>query len=135
MEDLAMPAPSASDIVKSYLTTMEARDLATAETCLAPGFSMTFPGGHTFTQLQDLVVFARDRYRFVKKTYDRFDEAPATDGTIVYCYGTLSGAWLDGSTFSGIRFIDRFTVRGGKLVDQQVWNDLAEHQAAMDKST
>jgi hypothetical protein len=135
MEQLAMPAHSASDIAKKYLTTMEARDLATAETCLAPGFTMTFPGGTAFSRLQDLVVFARDRYRFVKKTYDRFDEAPAADGTIVYCYGTLSGEWLDGTAFSGIRFIDRFTVRDGKLADQLVWNDLADHRAAMDKST
>ena len=34
--------------------------------------------------------------------------------------------WLDGKPYAGIRFIDRFTVRNDKLVDQQVWNDLAE---------
>lgn len=28
--------------------------------------------------------------------------------------------------YAGIRFIDRFTVRDGKLVDQNVWNDMAE---------
>ncbi len=32
----------------------------------------------------------------------------------------------DGSPYSGIRFIDRFTVRAGTLVDQNVWNDMAE---------
>jgi len=44
----------------------------------------------------------------------------------VYCYGTLSGEWLDGRAFADIRFIDRFTVVDGKLLDQTVWNDLAE---------
>jgi len=48
---------------------------------------------------------------------------------VVYCHGTLSGEWPDGSAFSGIRFIDRFTVRAGKLADQTVWNDLAETRA------
>jgi hypothetical protein len=31
-----------------------------------------------------------------------------------------------GEKYSGIRFIDRFTVRDGKLADQMVWNDMAE---------
>jgi hypothetical protein len=44
----------------------------------------------------------------------------------MYCYGTLYGELLDGTPYSGIRFIDRFTVKDGKLVDQMVWNDMAE---------
>ena len=47
---------------------------------------------------------------------------------MVYCHGTLQGRWLDGSAFSGIRFIDRFLVQGGLLARQDVWNDLAEHR-------
>ena len=43
-----------------------------------------------------------------------------------YCFGTLAGEWPDGRAFGGIRFIDCFTVKGGLLVDQTVWNDLAE---------
>ena len=45
---------------------------------------------------------------------------------MIYCFGTLYGELLDGTPYSGIRFIDRFTVRDGKLVDQMVWNDMAE---------
>jgi hypothetical protein len=41
-------------------------------------------------------------------------------------FGTLYGEWPDGSAFEGIRFIDRFEVRGGKLTDHKVWNDLGE---------
>jgi hypothetical protein len=36
------------------------------------------------------------------------------------------GELPDGTPYSGIRFIDRFTVRDGKLVDQNVWNDMGE---------
>lgn len=121
---------SASDVVRAYLAAMEARDLPLAQSMLAPGFWMQFPGPATFTSLQQLIEWAKPRYRFVKKAYDRFDEAPAAKGTIVYCYGTLGGEWPDGSVFGGIRFIDRFTVAGGKLVDQTVWNDLAEYRLA-----
>ena len=123
-------ANAPSVVVQSYLAAMEARDLALAEMMLAPGFTMEFPGPVTFTRLSDLIEWAKPRYRFVKKVYQRFDEAPAGDAAVVYCYGTLAGEWPDGVAFAGIRFIDRFTVAGGKLVDQTVWNDLAEVRVA-----
>ena len=122
------PPLPASDIVRSYLSAMEARDLNAARAYLADGFTMVFPGGVTFRTPEELTIWAKPRYNFVKKTYDRFDEALNDDGVVVYCYGTLYGEFPDGTPFSGIRFIDRFTVADGKLLDQQVWNDLAESQ-------
>ena len=112
----------AEETVRRYLETMERRDLAAAKAMLAPGFFMTFPGGRRFDTLEALVEWARERYRSARKTYERFDAA----GDVVYCFGTLHGEWPDGKPCSGIRFIDRFTVLDGKLVDQMVWNDLAE---------
>jgi ketosteroid isomerase-like protein len=109
-------------LVRRYLAAMEARDLATASALLAPGFAMTFPGGVRLASLEALVDWATPRYRSVRKTYDRFDTA----GDVVYCFGTLAGEWPDGTPFAGIRFIDRFEIRDGRLADQKVWNDLAE---------
>ena len=120
------PQPSPREIVERYLAAMEARDLDLARSFLADGFTMTFPGGATFTSPEQLVEWARPRYRSIAKTYENFDEASSTGDSIVYCYGTLHGEWPDGQPFSGIRFIDRFTVRDGRLTTQQVWNDLAE---------
>jgi hypothetical protein len=108
--------------VRAYLDAMERRDLAAAKSFLAPGFFMVFPGNKRFDALEQLVESAKGRYRSARKTYERYETA----GDAVYCYGTLYGELLDGSPYSGIRFIDRFTVRGGKLVDQNVWNDMAE---------
>ena len=123
------PAPALHDpvaLVRGFLDAMEARDLDAAQACLAEGFHMTFPSGKKMTALSDLVEWSKTRYGFVRKTYTRFDVAPSLEGPSVYCYGTLAGKWLDGSAFEGIRFIDRFSVRGDKLADQQVWNDMAE---------
>ena len=106
---------------------MERRDLPAANSLLAPGFFMLFPGAVRFDTLEALVEWARPRYRRALKTCEGLDVAPQADGTsTVYCFGTLHGELNDGSAFSGIRFVDRFTVRAGKLVDQMVWNDLAE---------
>ena len=51
------------------------------------------------------------------------------DVRLVYCFGTLSGEWLDGTSFEGIRFIDRFEVVGDKISRQDVWNDMGEVKA------
>ena len=112
----------AEQVVREYLAAMERRDLAAAKALLAPGFFMVFPGNRRFDTLEQLVEWAKGRYRSARKTYDVFEVSDQS----VFCFGTLHGEWLDGKPYSGIRFIDRFTVRDGKLVDQQVWNDLAE---------
>jgi hypothetical protein len=129
LETKVDPLVLARDIVRAYLDTMETRDLARAKRFLAPGFAMTFPGGRHFTELEAMVEWAKGRYRWVKKRYERFDVAQGSTATHVYCFGTLYGEWNDGTAFEGIRFIDRFTVRAGKLVDQMVWNDMGEAQA------
>ncbi len=118
--------PDAVQAVRDFLSAMEARDLAKAETFLGAGFRMQFPGAQPMNTLPQLVEWAKPRYRFVKKTYERFDQAMSKEGPVVYCYGTLNGEWPDGTPFDGIRFIDRFQFSEGLIVCQDVWNDIAE---------
>jgi 4-oxalocrotonate tautomerase family enzyme len=118
--------PDATQLVRQFLGHMEARDLASAKALLADTFTMTFPGGVAMNTLEDLIDWAKPRYSFVRKTYERFDTASGDEGPTVYCYGTLSGEWLDGTAFEGIRFIDRFETADGKLTRQDVWNDMGE---------
>lgn len=120
------PRPDPTALVRAFLDAMGARDLDRARAMLAPGFAMTFPGDARLTTLDDLVAWSAPRYARVAKTYDRFDALQAGDTAIVYCFGTLSGAWCDGSPFAGIRFIDRFEIEDGRLTRQDVWNDMAE---------
>jgi len=121
---------SAENTVRDYLAAMEARDLERAQRLLAPGFTMEFPGPVRMQSLEQLLAWAKPRYRFARKTYERYDTCTAGGATVVYCFGTLSGEWLDGKPFSGIRFIDRFTLRDGLLADQTVWNDMGEFRTA-----
>ncbi|MBX2824705.1 MAG: tautomerase family protein [Gammaproteobacteria bacterium] len=121
------PGPAHADqskLVQDYLNAMERRDLDAAMKLQAPGFTMVFPGGEEFTSLDQLIAWASQRYNSISKTYETFDCCPTDGGATVYCFGTLQGVWLDGSKFSGVRFIDRFTVVDDLLTSQQVWNDL-----------
>jgi len=128
-----MPVDNQSDsvgIIQAYLAAMEARDLDTARALLAEGFSMTFPGTDPMTTLEQLIAWAKPRYSFVTKTYEGFDALQGDSGmATVYCRGTLGGEWPDGTAFSGIRFIDRFELVAGKIIRQDVWNDIAETKA------
>jgi hypothetical protein len=114
--------------IKDYLLAMENRNLPLAKSFLNNNFRLTFPGNNIFSSLEELIDWSKLRYHWVKKNYDNFDPLISNENIIVYCYGTLSGEWLDSRTFSNIRFIDRFTLKQNKLSDQIVWNDLAEYK-------
>ncbi|MBM3513129.1 MAG: nuclear transport factor 2 family protein [Alphaproteobacteria bacterium] len=114
------------EIVEKFLRSLEARDLPTAQALLAPGMIMTFPGNRKFTRMEDLIASSKNRYRNVRKTFQKWDEFKVGDVTVVYSCGLLNGEWPDGSALKDIRYIDRFEIKDGKIVDQQVWNDLAE---------
>ena len=62
---------------------------------------------------------------------ERTDVVPGRGETIVYNLGTLYGEWPDGTPFEGNRYVDRFVVRGGKIVQMDVWNDSAERLLLM----
>jgi hypothetical protein len=121
--------PDASALVREFLERLQARELDQARKLVAPDFVMTFPAAAPMSRLEDLVQWAGTRYRQVSKHYEGFDESWGDDGTVVYCRGTLSGTWLDGSAFGGVRFIDRFLVAEGLIRRQDVWNDLGEIRA------
>jgi hypothetical protein len=120
---------SAQDVVLAFLKALEARDLPLASSYLASGVVLTFPGEQRFKTLEQLVAWSKGRYKFVGKTFDHFDETTRGDITTVYVRGYLSGEWLDGTKITNVRYIDRFEIKGGKIIQQDVWNDLAEMSA------
>jgi ketosteroid isomerase-like protein len=117
---------SAADVVKIFLDAISRRDLDAAEAMLGPGFKMIVSGGHQFTTPRDFVAQSRGRQKSTRKTTDRYEELPTADGAVVYAIGSMAGEWNDGTTYEGVRYIDRFEVRGGKIVDMKVWSDMAE---------
>lgn len=115
-----------ADIVSTYLRLMEERDLEAASVHLADDVLIVFPGGRTFKSLAEQVASSAGRFRGVTKTFEQIDVASSPDRDVVYVFGTLGGEALDGNTFEGIRFVDRFVLEDGLIVSQMVWNDLAE---------
>lgn len=118
--------PDPVALARNYLAAMERRDLDAARAMLAPGFVMTFPGDARFDTLEQMVTASRARYRSAKKSFERCDVLTQADGSaVVYCLGTLHGELNSGEAYEGIRYIDRFTIKDGLLVDQRVWNDMS----------
>jgi phenylpyruvate tautomerase PptA (4-oxalocrotonate tautomerase family) len=108
------PIPGAAAVVRDYLAAMEERDVGRS--------------GRTMFSLEELFEWSKTRYSQVGKTFEGFDEAFDENKAIVCCRGTLHGAWVDGTPFEGVRFIDRFELIAGRIVRQEVWNDLSEHR-------
>ncbi len=115
---------AASKLVWDFLALFAELRFAEANGHLAPGARLQFPGGMEFTDCTALPGRSAAIYRRVHKVFERFDEVETADGVVVYNFGTLLGEWTDGEPFAGVRYIDRFLVRDGKIADQKVWNDL-----------
>jgi hypothetical protein len=113
--------------VLDYLRHTEAGRLDEARAYLSADVRHTFPGGREFADLGEWFTYFRSRMKRIRKRDHQVDVCPVRTGDLViYVHGFLEGETVLGETFDDVRFIDRFVVRKGKIVDQQVWNDLAE---------
>ena len=124
----APPAQTSDDvaIVRAFLDASMKPDAERAASYIGPDFKLTFTGGRIFDHPSGSIGFNSRRYRWVKKAMDRFDVVPGKEETIVYSIGTLYGEWPDGTPFKDNRYVDRFVVRSGKIIQMDVWNDSAE---------
>ncbi|RYX94738.1 MAG: nuclear transport factor 2 family protein [Bradyrhizobiaceae bacterium] len=123
---LAPLAADAATLVEQFLVASMIPDPEMAGTFMADDVDITFTGGRKFKHPRDATAFNAMRYKWVKKKMERTDVAPGDGETVVYNTGTLYGEWHDGTPFEGNRYVDRFVVRGGKIVKMDVWNDSAE---------
>ena len=116
----------AAEIVERFLEASMVPDPVKAATFVSPELKITFTGGRKYSHPRETAAFNAKRYKWVKKRFERTDVVPGTTETIVYNLGTLHGEWPDGTPFEGNRYVDRFVVRSGKIVQMDVWNDSAE---------
>jgi ketosteroid isomerase-like protein len=123
---VTLAAERARRIASDFFAAMSARDLARLQTLLAPGFVMTVSGNHRFSRLEDFFAHSRARQGAVHKHVEGFDVSVDGGAAVVYSFGTMSGTWLDGNAFQGVRFVDRFGLRNGLIATLDVFSDMAE---------
>jgi hypothetical protein len=111
--------------IREYLSASGERRMSDASSHLADGVILVFPQGR-FSDLESMAAAMSGRYRTISKTYDTWDVMESQGDTVVVTTGTLSGVNTHGVKFSDVRFCDRFVIRDGKILEQHVWNDLAE---------
>ena len=116
----------AAGVVEAFLHASMVPDPQTAARYIADDLKITFTGGRKYRHPRETTAFNAKRYKWVKKKMERTDVVAGEGETIVYNLGTLYGEWPDGTSFDGNRYVDRFVVRGGKIVQMDVWNDSAE---------
>ena len=116
----------AAGVVEAFLHASMVPDPQTAARYIADDLKITFTGGRKYRHPRETTAFNAKRYKWVKKKMERTDVVAGEGETIVYNLGTLYGEWPDGTSFDGNRYVDRFVVRDGKIVQMDVWNDSAE---------
>jgi ketosteroid isomerase-like protein len=119
-------ADEAAAVVEAFLHASMVPDPQTAARYIADDLAITFTGGRKYHHPRETAAFNAKRYKWVKKKMERTDVVPGERETVVYNLGTLYGEWPDGTPFEGNRYVDRFVVRNGKIVQMDVWNDSAE---------
>ena len=119
---------AAKTVVETFLHLSMIPDPEGAAAHVSESLELTFTGGRRFSGPAESTAFNAKRYKVVKKRFLRTDAAldEETGDVHVYNTGYLYGEWLDGTPFDGNRYMDKFVVRGGKIVKMDVWNDSAE---------
>ncbi len=115
-------------IVAEYLRILMIPDPDAARRFVSPELLIRFTGGRVMRDPSECAQFNSGRYAWVKKRVESTEvvRGATFEEAIVYSYGTLYGAWPDGSEFEGNRYVDRYIVRNGLIVQMDVWNDSAE---------
>jgi len=118
----------AKAIVEEFLRIVMIPDPAGARAFMASDVQIRFTGARVMHDIAECSVFNAGRYRWVKKRFERTDVVQGADDNeaVVYNVGTLYGEWPDGTPFAGNRYVDRYVLRQGKIVEMEVWNDSAE---------
>ena len=118
---------SAARLVEEYLRLLMIPDPERAAAFVAPELKIRFTGGREMKAPAECARFNASRYAWVKKEFGPTEVVCGHgEETVVYMTGTLYGEWLDGTPFRGNRYVDRYVVKGGKIVSMDVWNDSAE---------
>ena len=121
-------ATSAAEIVDEFLRLIMIPDPDAARRFVSSALRIRFTGNRPMSDPAECTAFNRSRYKWVKKRFEATEtvEGATRERAIVYNRGTLYGEWLDGTAFQGNRYVDRYEVSGGLIVQMDVWNDSAE---------
>ena len=119
---------NAKHIVEEFLRIIMIPDPVSARAFVSPQLRIRFTGAREMKDPTECSAFNASRYKWVKKKFQQTDvvAAGSDDEAIVYNIGTLYGEWLDGTPFEGNRYVDRYVVKHGLIVQMDVWNDSAE---------
>ena len=119
---------NAKHIVEEFLRIIMIPDPVSARAFVSPQLRIRFTGAREMKDPTECSAFNASRYKWVKKKFVQTDVVAggSEEEAIVYNIGTLYGEWLDGTPFEGNRYVDRYVVAHGKIVQMDVWNDSAE---------
>lgn len=120
------PEQQARELIARFIDAVNRRDADAAQATLGADAVLVFPGPTEFRQVRQFLEWAGPRYRSATYVYGAMDFVADGDRTIVYAQGHLDGEFPDGTSFRGVRYLDRFVIAGGRIRRKEVWSDMAD---------
>ena len=116
----------ARSVVHAFIQAVNERDLEATRAATGPGLTMTFPGNTEMHSIDEFFTWVAGRSPKSAYLYDTIDVIEDGDALVAYASGSVEGETVSGLAFSGVRVIDRFVIRKGKVVQKEAWSDMAD---------
>ncbi|MNK53286.1 SnoaL-like domain protein [compost metagenome] len=117
---------TAKRLILEFIDAIHHGDADAALRTLGPRYELIFPGPASFSDVRAIFEWFGKRYTSAHYRYGHMDAIEFPKKVVVYAAGTVDGVLLDGTRFSGVRYIDYFEIVAGKIVRKEVWSDMAD---------
>jgi hypothetical protein len=116
----------ARSVVRAFILAVNERNVEAARAATGPGLKMTFPGNTVMHSIDEFFTWVAGRSPKSAYLYDTVDVLEDRDALVAYASGSVVGETVSGLSFSGVRVIDKFVIRNGKVVEKEAWSDMAD---------
>lgn len=117
-------------VVSAYMKSLHERDFLQMDEFVHPDCLFHLPGGEVFSRPADAFTWWNARVSKLHFHLIANEVSPGERGPSVLIRASMSGEWLDGVPFEGVRLANRYEFDGDKICRVDMWNDLAEHALA-----
>ena len=116
----------ARSVVRTFIEAVNERNVEATRAATGPGLTMTFPGNTVMHSIDEFFAWVAGRSPKSAYLYDTIDVLEDGDALVAYACGSVVGETASGLAFSGVRVIDKFVIRNGRVVEKEAWSDMAD---------
>lgn len=133
----ANPQDKAREVVEQFIKGVNERSAEAVRAVASEQIEMTFPGGLVMRSVEEFFDWLAGRSPRSTYTYDVIDIVTQEDRVVAYAGGRAEGITATGVAFSGVRVMDKFVIREGRVIAKEAYSDMSDfiRQAAQSRTS